>query len=231
MSKEKDYIANLPQAERRVFSAPVTIETRAEGDDKPSIIEGYAFKFNTTTTIGSFFREEILPGSADDVLNDDIRCLINHDPNYVLARSNKGEGTLKLTIDEIGLKYRYETPNLSYAKDLEENIRLGNISQSSFAFGIDEERWTELKGETPLRQIIKFKRLYDVSPVTYPAYQDTTVAKRSLDAFVTENASKTQVNDAETLRTDNNNQTPITGNEQKQLNVRAAQCIINKSKK
>lgn len=217
MSKEKDYIGNITDAERRFFEAPVTIEMREAGDaDKPSVIEGYAFKFNRTTTIADFFREEILPGSADDVLQDDVRCLFNHNPNFVLARSNNGEGTLKLSLDEVGLKYRYETPNVSYAKDLEESIRLGNVSQSSFAFGIDEQRWVEREGELPLRQIVKFKRLYDVSPVTYPAYQDTSVAKRSLEAFSTENSKDIEVNTGNASEKD----------EQKKRTVRNAQCVI-----
>ena len=107
MSKEKDYIEKLDGAERRFFEAPVTVETRGEGDAKENVIEGYAFKFNKVTTIGGWFREEILPGAADDVLNGDIRCLFNHNPSLILARSVEGKGTLSLSIDEVGLKYSY----------------------------------------------------------------------------------------------------------------------------
>lgn len=213
MSEHKDYIKNIEGAERRFFTAPVTIEKR-EDDTSSGAIEGYAFKFNTQTTIGNWFREEILPGAADDVLNDDVRALFNHDPNYVLARSNKGKGTLSLSPDDIGLRYSYVTPNVSYAKDLEENIRLGNVSQSSFGFSIEEQKWIERDGELPLRQIVKLKRLYDVSPVTYPAYQDTTVAKRSHDTFKAKNI---EVNECENPP-------------KRTKTVHEAQVIINKNK-
>lgn len=218
MSKHKDYLKNIDGAERRFFTTPLTIELReGDNDDKPSGIEGYAFKFNKVTTIGTWFREEILPGAADDVLNDDVRCLFNHSPNFVLARSNEGKGTLGLSIDAVGLVYRYDTPDITYAKDLEESIRLGNVSQSSFGFAIEEQRWIERDGELPLRQIVKFKRLYDVSPVTYPAYQDTTVAKRSLDAFKAKDIDV----DIEENQSENRAET---------LDVCEAQYIINKHK-
>jgi hypothetical protein len=219
MSNPKDYIQTIADAERRFVFAPVTIDARADDNtDGPAIIEGYALKFNSQTTIGNHFREEIMPGSLDDVLNDDVRALFNHDPNFVLARSNNGAGTLKLELDATGLKYRFETPNVSYAKDLAENIRLGNVSQSSFAFGIDTQEWEERDGDLPLRKITKFKRLYDVSPVTYPAYQDTSVAQRSLNAFQTENAKPIEINADQSAN----------NNEPKQLTVRNAQLNLYK---
>jgi HK97 family phage prohead protease len=181
MSKPKDYIENIENAERRFFVAPVTIETRTEDDSEVSVIEGYAATFNSRTEIGSWFEEEILPGAFDDVLNDDVRCLFNHDPNFVLARSVNGQGTLTLSVDATGLKYRYETPNVSYANDLAENIKLGNVSQSSFAFRAKEVIWREVSDDLDLRQIVKVERLYDVAPVTYPAYQDTSVASTDKD--------------------------------------------------
>ena len=213
MSK-KDYINNIEGAERRFITETVKIDVREEQDaNDADIIEGYALKFNKQTVIGDYFREEIMPGALDNILNDDVRALFNHDPNMVLARSVNGEGTLKLMVDETGLKYRYETPNVSYAKDLTENIRLGNVSQSSFGFSIDEQEWIERDGELPLRQITSLKRLYDVSPVTYPAYQDTSVGKRSLDAFRAENI---EVNEEENVN-----------DQEKNLSVYEAQVIIN----
>lgn len=203
MSKQKDYIQNIENAERRFFVAPVTVEKRNDSEDGPAVIEGYAAKFNSRTQIGSWFEEEILPGAFDDVLNDDVRCLFNHDPNYVLARSVDGQGTLTLSVDAEGLKYRYETPNVSYAEDLAENIRLGNVSQSSFAFRAKEVVWRELSDDMDLRQIVKIERLYDVAPVTYPAYQDTSVAKRSYDEF---KASELDVTDPEELTQKNQSQ-------------------------
>lgn len=215
MAKHKDYIQNLENVERRFYGTPA--EVRMDDATESRTIEGYAALFNNQTVIGDYFREEILPGAFDEVLNDDVRCLFNHDPNFVLARSVNGEGTLSLSVDDKGLKYRYETPNVTYAKDLEENIRLGNINSSSFAFGVGEQKWVEARNEDelPLRQLVKFSRLPDVSPVTYPAYPDASVGKRSLDAFKAENIEVTE---------------PKIINQSRTKTVHEAQVIINKNK-
>ena len=210
MSKEKDYIKSMDDnAERRFFVAPVTIEKRvAEGEQKFYEIEGFALKYNQRTNIG-WFDEEILPGACDEVINDDIRCLFNHNPNYILARSVDGKGTLALELHPEGLKYRYTTPNRSFALDLQDAIEAGDVSQSSFAFRAKEVIWVrpENENDNELRQIKKMERIYDVSPVTYPAYQDTSVAKRGFDALERNN--------------------PTNDNEQSsaKLTVRAAQCL------
>ena len=217
MSKNKDYIKNIEGAERRYYTAPVTIEKRADGDeDKPAIIEGYAALFNSPTEIGGWFREEILPGAFDDVLKDDVRCLFNHNANNVLARSQEGAGTLSLSVDSTGLKYSYATPNRSYARDLADAIESGDISQSSFGFTVAESIWVENDNEEiDLRQIKKVKQLFDVSPVTFPAYSDTTVAKRSHDAF--------KIKDIDVNAED------LTFAEKRNLSVNEAQVIINKN--
>lgn len=186
----KDYIKNIDGAERRYFAS----EVRAVVVDGAAVraVDGYAAKFNSPTTIGIYypFIEEIAAGAFDDCLNDDVRCLFNHDPNYILARSKEGKGTLKLEVDAIGLKYSYDSPQRSYANDLLDAIDQGDVSQSSFAFKIKEQKWTEgdpLNGILDKRTILKFEKIYDVSPVTYPAYVDTEVASRSLTAFKEEN--------------------------------------------
>lgn len=180
--KNKDYINNIEGAERRFLTAPVKYETRNEGETQTHTIEGYAAMYNQRTNLG-WMDEEIMPGAFDDVLNDDVRALINHDPSLILARSVNGKGTLKLELDEKGLKYSYSTPNRTYAKDLQDAIESGDVSQSSFSFSIKEENWVRSENDTDndLRQINKIERLFDVSPVTFPAYQDTSVAKRSFE--------------------------------------------------
>lgn len=212
--ENKDYIQNISEtAERRFFSSEVKAEKReVESGKSSTVIEGYAAKFNKETVIGTWFREKISTGAFDDVLNDDVRCLFNHNPNFILARSKEGKGTLTLSIDSVGLKYSYETPDRQYARDLENAIEMGDVSQSSFAFDIGEQIWHEVEGELPLRDIRKFSVLYDVAPVTYPAYADTEVAKRSLGSF---KANKNS--DDEEIRSDNN----------KELNAFDAQIIIN----
>lgn len=173
----------MNKVERRYIS-DVVIETRSDDDgNEINVIEGYAALFNSRAKIGDWFEEEILPGAFDSALSGDVRCLLNHDPNLILARSKNGTGTLKLSIDEKGLKYSYETPDISYARDLAVSISRGDVTQSSFAFIPEETNWIERDGEMDLRQIVKVKELRDVSPVTFPAYADTTVSKRCWEEF------------------------------------------------
>lgn len=213
MSKEKDYINNIDAAERRYFTTEVNMQKRAEGDDVPATIEGMAALYNNITRIGDWFDEEILPGAFDDVMNDDVRCLFNHNPNFVLARSKDGKGTLTLELTSLGLKYSYKTPQRSFAKDLEDAISSGDVSGSSFSFKIKEQKWIAREGDVELRQIVKFEVLYDVAPVTFPAYPDASVGKRSLSEF--------KAKDIE-----------VTSDEVKpKRNVREAQLIINRNRK
>ena len=147
-----------------------TLEVREE--DGEMIIEGYAALYNSETDLG-VFRESISPGAFDDVLNDDVRALINHDPSLILGRSSAG--TLELSTDEHGLKYRVKLGEQQYAKDLYTSIKRGDISQSSFAFTIEDQSWSE---DRSTRKVEKVAKLLDVSPVTYPAYKSATVAAR-----------------------------------------------------
>lgn len=146
-------------------------------------IEGYAALFGEETDLG-FFREMIMPGAFDGADLGDVRALFNHDPNQILART--ASGTMSLEVDERGLKYRFEAPNTTLGNDLLEMIRRGDVSQSSFAFTVDKVQWEEERGKPDLRKIERFKTLYDVSPVTYPAYANTSVQARSLEQIVKE---------------------------------------------
>lgn len=185
----KDYIQNIPEVERRFFSVPVGIQSRNEdgnegGGSKLKRIVGYAALVENRTLLYAYddeeYYEEIAAGAFDDVIeNDDVRCLFNHDSNMILGRSSNG--TLSLSVDEKGLKYGYVTPNRSYAIDLQDAIESGDVSESSFAFRIQDSEWSKIDENKYLRRITKFKRVYDVSPVTYPAYPDTSVVQRSID--------------------------------------------------
>lgn len=169
-----DYIQNIDGAERRMVSEG--LEMRAEGDQQ--YFEGYAFVYGAIADLGDF-TEEIQRGAADSVLTDDVRGLFNHDPNIVLGRSTSK--TMSLSADDKGLKYtiRYNPNDPDHVKIMEK-VKRGDISQSSFAFRTDTDKWETRNGKDH-RTITKFKRLIDVSPVTYPAYNEATVAHRSLD--------------------------------------------------
>lgn len=154
---------------------PVEAEFRA--DEETGVISGYAALFNSTTELWGF-REMIAPGAFTKTIKDgaDVRALFNHDPNYVLGRTKAG--TLKIWEDERGLMYEISPQDTTVGKDLVSSIKRGDISQSSFGFTIEKEDWEIREGEPDLR-IIREARLFDVSPVTYPAYEDTTVYSRS----------------------------------------------------
>ncbi len=181
----------LPERETRVLEGQV--ELRAESENEKPKVRGYASIFNRESeNLGSDkyqFREIIQPGAFDDVLKDDVRALLNHDPNFILARSKNGEGTLKISTDETGLYYEFDAPDTQAGRDLTESLKRGDIDQSSFSFTVANggQKWEETEdseGRTFIkRTITKVARLFDVSPVTYPAYPDATVALRSLQEF------------------------------------------------
>ena len=169
--------------EKRIFN----IETRIDSDDKGvEIIVGHASLYDSRSeNLGGFF-EYIERGAFTPDLIDksDVRALINHDQNLILARTTSG--TLKLEADEMGLRYEFENPQTSYAKDLAISMRRGDVTQSSFAFTVGEDEWSTDNDGNNIRTIKKINRLYDVSPVTYPAYADTndlTIAKRGLKEY------------------------------------------------
>lgn len=160
------------------------METIKAVDDEKMIVEGYALRFNTLSNDLGGFVETISPEALKEADLSDVRCLIDHDSSKVLGRTTSE--TLELKIDEEGLYFRTQLPNTTYAKDLYENIRLGNINQCSFGFILDEDGDEfEKREEDGLfkRTLRKIKSLFDVSIVTYPAYNDTSVepALRSIE--------------------------------------------------
>ena len=134
-------------------------------------IRGYAAVYNSDSEWMGGFYEQIAKGAFDDVMDNDTRAYFNHDENLLLGRVSSG--TLRLSSDERGLYYEVDLPNTSYANDLVELMKRGDVNQSSFAFLIERDRWEERDGKT-YRIIEKVSRLLDVSPVSQPAYPDAT---------------------------------------------------------
>lgn len=161
-----------------------TSEVRAAGDDA-LVIEGYAANFEQVTDLG-YFKEQIARGAFDEVMGDDVRLLLNHD-GAPMARTKNG--TLELSIDESGLKYRAALADTQDGRDLYKLIKRGDISQSSFAFTIQDQEWNESR---TMRTVTKMARLLDVSPVTYPAYPTTTVAARNMAEVKPEPVQETE---------------------------------------
>ena len=151
----------------------------AKDEGEPVKIIGHAAVFNTITDLG-WFKEQILPGAfADAIKTSDVRMLFNHDANYIMGRNTSD--TLKLSEDKKGLSIEALPPDTQLIRDMVLTpMERGDLSQMSFAFRVEEEKWTEKKDEIPIRSIIKVDPLYDVSVVTYPAYPTTDANLRAM---------------------------------------------------
>jgi HK97 family phage prohead protease len=142
-----------------------------EVEQQENTIRGYAAVYNSDSEWMGGFYEQISTGAFDYVMDDDVRAYFNHDENLLLGRVSSG--TLRIGTDKKGLWYEVDLPNTTYARDLAELMKRGDVNQSSFAFLIDQDRWEERDGKT-YRIIEKVSRLLDVSPVAQPAYPEAT---------------------------------------------------------
>ncbi len=177
--------------ERSYSSAPVSLDSRPSHGSGPGPgrrVRGYGAVFNKRSanfgTESAPVFEIIAPGAFDGVLKDDVRALINHDQNRVLARSKNGQGTLKLGIDAVGLWYEFDAPATSAGDDIVVSLKRGDVDQSSFAFSVAPggDTRTRASDGAVVRTIKKVQRLFDVSVVTYPAYVDAEASVRATDA-------------------------------------------------
>jgi HK97 family phage prohead protease len=177
----KPPIPLLEGVERRYIGRPVELRAAREGSKGPGVMVGYAAVFNTASQDLGGFLEWIDPGAFAAVLKDDCRCLRNHEADNLLGRSSAG--TLRLEQDTVGLRYECDLPDTTAGRDTAESIRRGDLTGCSFEFRVDPEgeAW-DFSGPMPLRKIRRYSRLYDVGPVTYPAYDATRVDMRSFDA-------------------------------------------------
>ncbi len=188
---DKDESSAHPETERRILSAE-DVELRVEGGkDKPAHIIGYAARFNKDSVDlgwgGMKVIEQIAPGAFKEALKDsDVRALKNHDPNLLLGREPT---TLQLTENSRGLKFDVTAPDTTTGRDTVEEVRRGDITGCSFSFTVKSDTWDE-RDDGMYRTINEFSQIFDVGPVTFPAYPDTTVsardvagAKRSLETW------------------------------------------------
>lgn len=169
----------MSDMERRAFTADLLkIEQRAEGK---RTLFGHAAVFGQLSEDLGGFREQIQAGAfADAIQTDDVRALFNHDPNFVLGRNRSK--TLTLSEDARGLAIEIELPDTSTIRDLVvAPIERGDVSQMSFGFSVRPggQDWAK-DDEGRVVRTLKKLRLFDVSPVTFPAYPQTDVAARAL---------------------------------------------------
>jgi hypothetical protein len=172
-----------PDEERRI----VVGELRAEGgaNGAPTKIVGYAARFNSLSGDLGGFQERIAPGAfAKTVVDGDVRALWNHDANIVLGRNKSG--TLRMIEDDMGLHYECDAPDTQLVRDMVMSpIARGDVNQCSFGFRTISDQWDKQANGEWIRTLLEVE-LFDVSPVTYPAYESTTVAVRSLDKVRTQ---------------------------------------------
>lgn len=175
----------IPGRERRAFHVDIRMSGMGEGETP--MMRGHAAVFNSPSEIlmagDTPFREIVTPGAFSDAIkSSDCRALFNHVPDNILGRTSAG--TLRMVEDVTGLSIEIDPPDTTCARDLQVSMSRGDIREMSFGFSVPKggDTWTRDESGGWLRTINTVGRLYDVSPVTYPAYPDTDCALRSLES-------------------------------------------------
>lgn len=180
MTKEKT-------AKKELEMRSYFFEVRAEESEQGNIIVGRPIVYNSRTDIGCF--DEIIESGALLTTDlTDVRFLVNHDVSKIpLARSrrNNGNSTMLLTVDDLGLSIRVtlDTENNSEARALYSAVQRGDISGMSFMFGVKDEEWDDIDSDHPTRRIKAISTVVEVSAVTFPAYEQTEIYARSVEAL------------------------------------------------
>jgi hypothetical protein len=185
--KKEDIEKIHPNAEARMFNPEfkVVVEKRSEGEGEDmyeyeyKMIEGVGAVMGVFTDMG-WYREKINPTAFAGCDMTNVVSLFNHDSNEILSRTTGKQDDLTLTIENNQLKYKYQIKN-ECAEKVAENIGLGFITGSSFMFRVKTDSWSTGADGVDEREILEIEKLYELGPVTFPAYQTTTVAARSKD--------------------------------------------------
>ena len=169
---------------QRAYSFEIRAENNESNGDH---IVGRPIVYESVTDLG-WFDEVIEAGALDNTDLRDVRFLVNHNTDMIpLARSrnNNENSTMQMTVDEEGMSIRVnlDTDNNSEAKNLYSAIKRGDISGMSFMFSINDEEWQDLESDHPTRRIREIGRVLEVSAVTFPAYEATTISARDIEAL------------------------------------------------
>lgn len=179
----------MEQKITRAYDFEMRTEKNEEHGDH---VVGMPIVFDSRTNLG-LFDEMIDSHALDNTDLKDVRFLVNHDTSKIpLARSrnNNANSTMQMEITEAGMNIRVDldTENNSDARNLYSAIKRGDISGMSFAFLVDGEEWTDLESDHPTRTITSISRVLEVSAVTFPAYEATSISARSEDEKALESA-------------------------------------------
>lgn len=179
----------IKKDKKELIKRSYSFDVRAEQNDEGgSIITGRPIVYNSLTDIGGLYDEIIERGALMTTDLTDVRFLVNHDISKIpLARSrrNNGNSTMTLTVDDMGMAIRVvlDTENNAEARALYSAVQRGDISGMSFMFSIDDERWENLESDHPTRHILSIGSVVEVSAVTFPAYDATSIDARSKEAL------------------------------------------------
>jgi HK97 family phage prohead protease len=184
----------------------MSLEAREAEDEGKGIVEGMAIVYNSKTDIG-WFDEIIEQDALAHTDMKDVRMLVNHDTSMIpLARSrnNTANSTLQLIPELNGLKIRakLDIENNADAKSLYSAIQRGDISGMSFMFEVDGEAWEDEMSDHPLRRITSIAKIYEVSAVTFPAYEQTEINARSKEELESYRSSLESERKAQPLDSD-----------------------------
>ena len=171
------------EIEIRSLIGDLHIESREAGTVSRTIV-GYAAKFESwSEPIMGWFREKIARGAFDGCDLSDVIMCFNHNTDSILARTTSG--TLRLEVDDVGLRFAFEAPNTTLGSDMLELVRRGDVPKCSFRFGVEQDEWQYVDEQNCLvmdeRTILRFSRVVDVSLVVFPAYPETEASVRYLE--------------------------------------------------
>lgn len=177
--KPSDICVSTDGRERRFIASGVSVRASKRGDGI-GLLSGYAAKYGKSSVDLGGFLEVLAPGCFRSVMADDCRCLFDHRSEAILGRTTAG--TLELVDDDEGLSFNCDLPDTSAGRDVRTSIKRRDITGCSFAFTVAEDGDTwDFNSAVAVRTIVRIARLYDVGPVTYPAYESTEVDARSLE--------------------------------------------------
>lgn len=196
-------------SQKQTITRAYNFEIRANNDEKNGDhITGRPIVYNSKTDLG-YFDEIIESGALDKANLKDVRFLVNHNTDMIpLARSrnNNENSTMQLEVDKdgMGIRVNLDTENNSDARNLYSAIKRGDITGMSFMFTIDKEEWENLETDHPTRRIRKIGQVFEVSAVTFPAYESTEISARDKEALesaklVLESAKRSLDSDNEAL--------------------------------
>lgn len=160
-------------------------DIRADQDENHgNMLVGRPIVYDEKTDLG-WYDEIIERGALDDADLKDVRFLVNHNTDMIpLARSrnNNENSTMQMSIDEKGMEIRVDldTENNAEAKSLYSAVERGDLDGMSFMFTVDGDRWDDIESEHPTRTITKLSKVFEVSAVTFPAYEQTSISARGL---------------------------------------------------